>query len=372
MVSQNQLFRTGPLASVLAKIGVAITGGGLILFVLAHMFGNLQVFLGPDTFNLYAYKMQHMVLLWPARIGLLAIFVAHMGLVFLLTRQNSVARPVGYASYEPIQSTVASRYMLQTGIVILLFVVYHLLHFTLHAVHYPLATDPTSPRVLATAKSVSATAKSVSAVATRLSAATESPPEPAGNLSDKAENLSDKAESLSDKAESLSADAAKSFSAAAKSVSAAAKSVSAAIESQPATAENLSAAAENLSAAAENLLAAAENLAGEAENLSAAAAHITYAKPPYTGQQMHNAYDMVIYSFQRPVVALIYVLAQLFLAAHLWHGGQSLFQTIGMKNENRRALLTRVGPLLAIVVLIGNCSIPIAVLLNILQASSTA
>ena len=337
MVSQNQLLGTGPLASVLAKMGVAITGAGLILFVLAHMFGNLQVFLGPDTFNLYAYKMQHMVLLWPARIGLLAIFVAHMGLVFLLTRQNSVARPVGYASYEPIQSTVASRYMLQTGIVILLFVVYHLLHFTLHAVHYPLATDPTSPRVLATAKSVSATAKSVSAVATRLSAATESPPEPAGSLSDKAENLSDKAESLS-------ADAAKSFSAAAKSVSAAAKSVSAAIESQPAA----------------------------AENLSAAAAHITYAKPPYTGQQMHNAYDMVIYSFQRPVVALIYVLAQLFLAAHLWHGGQSLFQTIGIKNENRRALLTRAGPLLAMVVLIGNCSIPIAVLLDILKASSTA
>ena len=142
MVSQNQLLGTGPLASVLAKMGVAITGAGLILFVLAHMFGNLQVFLGPDTFNLYAYKMQHMVLLWPARIGLLAIFVAHMGLVFLLTRQNSVARPVAYSSYEPIQSTVASRYMLQTGIVILLFVVYHLLHFTLHTVHYPLATDP--------------------------------------------------------------------------------------------------------------------------------------------------------------------------------------------------------------------------------------
>ena len=170
MVSQNQLLGTGPLASVLAKMGVAITGGGLILFVLAHMFGNLQVFLGPDTFNLYAYKMQHMVLLWPARIGLLAIFVAHMGLVFLLTRQNSVARPVAYSSYEPIQSTVASRYMLQTGIVILLFVVYHLLHFTLHAVHYPLATDPARPRVLATAKSVAA--------------ATESPLEPAGSLSD--------------------------------------------------------------------------------------------------------------------------------------------------------------------------------------------
>ena len=245
MVSQNQLLGTGPLASVLAKIGVAITGGGLILFVLAHMFGNLQVFLGPDTFNLYAYKMQNMVLLWPARIGLLAIFVIHMGLVFLLTRQNSVARPVGYASYEPIQSTVASRYMLQTGIVILLFVVYHLLHFTLHRVHYP--------------------------------------------------------------------DSAEGF-----------------------------------------------------------AAQIEYQTPPYVGQQMHNAYGMVLYSFQQPVVALIYVLAQLFLAAHLWHGGQSLFQTIGVKNENRRALLTRAGPVLAIVVLIGNCSIPIAVLLNILPASPTA
>jgi succinate dehydrogenase / fumarate reductase cytochrome b subunit len=119
--------------SVGMKIMIAITGSLLIGFVLAHMLGHLQMFAGQDRYNAYAKGLQNLgPLLWLARIGLLVIFVTHLGLAIKVTRINRAARPVPYHIQKTQVASFASRTMVLTGLVILAFVVYHLLHFTLH------------------------------------------------------------------------------------------------------------------------------------------------------------------------------------------------------------------------------------------------
>ena len=120
------------LSSLSAKTVMAVTGLGLVLFVIAHMLGNLQIYLGPQALNAYAYKLKSMpALLWTARIGLAATFIVHLGLAFYLRKLNKAARPQSYAFRDPVDASLASRTMLLSGLVILGFVVYHLLHFTL-------------------------------------------------------------------------------------------------------------------------------------------------------------------------------------------------------------------------------------------------
>jgi succinate dehydrogenase / fumarate reductase cytochrome b subunit len=124
---------TGFLSSTIgAKFLVALTGAALFLFLIAHMLGNLQIFLGPDAINSYATALRKVPeLLWGARLGLLAAVVIHIGLTIKLTRQNSAARPIAYEVKEPVDSTLASRTMILTGLLVLAFIVYHLLQFTL-------------------------------------------------------------------------------------------------------------------------------------------------------------------------------------------------------------------------------------------------
>ena len=120
------------LSSISAKTAMAVSGLGLVLFVIAHMVGNLQIFLGQETLNAYAYKLKSMpALLWTARIGLLATFVVHLGLAVYLRKLNKAARPQPYAYRDPVEASFASRTMLLSGLVIFAFVIYHLLHFTL-------------------------------------------------------------------------------------------------------------------------------------------------------------------------------------------------------------------------------------------------
>ena len=127
----NWLIR-GLKSSVGAKFVVAITGLMLFGFLIAHLLGNLQIFLGPEALNNYAAKLQELgPLLWVARIGLLAVFVVHLSFALRLSWLNRRARPVPYGVQKPILSTHASRSMVSTGIVVLLFVIYHLMHFTL-------------------------------------------------------------------------------------------------------------------------------------------------------------------------------------------------------------------------------------------------
>lgn len=119
-------------SSVGAKVLVAVTGILLTGFVIVHMLGNLQIFLGQEKINAYAKFLKDLgPLLWVARVGLLAVFLLHVVTAIRLQRSASEARPVPYAYKKDIQSTVESRYMIQTGLVILFFVVFHIAHYTL-------------------------------------------------------------------------------------------------------------------------------------------------------------------------------------------------------------------------------------------------
>ncbi len=115
----------------MAATGLALTG-----FVLIHMLGNLQIFLGRDALNHYAHFLQEATeLLWLARIVLLTCFVVHIGLAVVLTLENRAARPARYRHEDTVQASLASRTMMITGLVTLAFVIYHLMHFTFAAAH---------------------------------------------------------------------------------------------------------------------------------------------------------------------------------------------------------------------------------------------
>ena len=122
----------GLTSSVGLKFVMGTTGVMLLLFVLGHLLGNLQVFIGPERMNAYAESLKQLGPgLWVMRLGLIGIFGLHIATAVALTRRNWQARPVRYGKYAPIDSSGASRWMLQTGIVIFLYVIYHLLHFTI-------------------------------------------------------------------------------------------------------------------------------------------------------------------------------------------------------------------------------------------------
>jgi succinate dehydrogenase / fumarate reductase cytochrome b subunit len=120
-----------PRSSLGSKYLMALTGLGLTAFVIAHMLGNLQLFEGREALNSYAQKLKEMpIILWTARLGLLAIFVLHIVYGVRLWLANRAARPVPYHYKTYREASLASRTMLVTGLVILAFVVFHLLHYT--------------------------------------------------------------------------------------------------------------------------------------------------------------------------------------------------------------------------------------------------
>jgi succinate dehydrogenase / fumarate reductase cytochrome b subunit len=216
---------------------MAMTGLALIGFVLVHMAGNLLIFAGKDAVNSYARHLEDLGgLLWVARALLLAIFVLHLLLAFRLTRENWIARPIGYYRDATVKANWASRHMMLTGLVILAFVIYHLLHFTF----------------------------------------------------------------------------------------------------------------------------------GVVDNED-----FKYHPPAYRLHEGANPYTpdvarMVTRSFSpdKWPIAVSYILAQLFLGLHLWHGGSSWFQSLGLNRKRSAWLVGLVGPILAILVVVGNCSIPLAILLG--------
>lgn len=123
-------------SSIGSKTVMAVTGLGLLLFVIAHMLGNLQIFLGQEPLNAYAQKLQDLGgLLWVLRLGLLAVFVVHVGAAVKVWRANQAARPTPYVFRNTVQATPAGRSMILSGAVVAAFVAYHLLHFTFGAAH---------------------------------------------------------------------------------------------------------------------------------------------------------------------------------------------------------------------------------------------
>lgn len=122
-------------STISLKIVMMVTGILGAGFVLGHMLGNLQVFLGRDAYNDYAEFMQGLGgLLWIARGGLLTILVLHVAASVTLFRRNAAARPERYAGLQQRKTNLAALYMAELGIVLLLFIIYHIAHFTMGVV----------------------------------------------------------------------------------------------------------------------------------------------------------------------------------------------------------------------------------------------
>jgi len=132
-------FTAALKSSIGSKVVMALTGLGLVLFVIVHMAGNLQMFVGQDGMNEYGVTLRKMpLLLWIARIGLLGLAILHVIFSIRLTLANRAARPVRYKHEKTVQASRSSRVMIFSGLIILAFLIYHLLHFTLGV------TDPKS------------------------------------------------------------------------------------------------------------------------------------------------------------------------------------------------------------------------------------
>src|SRR5882672_1369013 len=85
------------------KYIMALTGCVLFLFVVGHLAGNLQIFLGPDAINRYGHFLQsNPELIWPARLVLLLMIGLHIWSAIKLSLENKAARPVGYGEYHPV------------------------------------------------------------------------------------------------------------------------------------------------------------------------------------------------------------------------------------------------------------------------------
>jgi succinate dehydrogenase / fumarate reductase, cytochrome b subunit len=123
-------------SSIGKKMVVAVTGIILMLFVIGHLLGNLEVYLGPGAVNTYAQFLQHLgPILWAIRIILIIVVGTHIVATIQLAAQNRKAAPLKYKVVAHQRSTVASRTMLISGLIVLCFVIYHLLHFTFQVTH---------------------------------------------------------------------------------------------------------------------------------------------------------------------------------------------------------------------------------------------
>jgi succinate dehydrogenase / fumarate reductase cytochrome b subunit len=119
-------------SSIGKKIIVALTGLFLVLFLAGHLVGNLLIFAGPEGFNTYAYFLHHMIHgvgIWLFRAVMIGMLAAHIAATVSLTLQNRAARRP-YECKAVIQASTASRTMIFSGLTILVFFIYHMLHFT--------------------------------------------------------------------------------------------------------------------------------------------------------------------------------------------------------------------------------------------------
>ncbi len=237
------LFRS----SIGRKFLMAVTGLILTGFAFGHLFGNLQIFGHPDHINGYAHFLQSLgPALWLVRLVLLAAVGIHVWAAVALTLESKSARgPVNYGVHKWLAATIASRTMRLTGLVVLAFVVYHILHFTVGLAGSDYYKGNIAEVVLA---------KDVSEFGIPLAKA---------------------------------------------------------------------------------------------------------------GTSVHDVYSMIFIGFSNPLVAGFYILATALLAVHLWHGVESLFQTIGWRNGTWACCLRKAVALLALVYLLGNAAIPGAILTGI-------
>jgi succinate dehydrogenase / fumarate reductase cytochrome b subunit len=124
-------------SSVGKKVVMAATGLIMVAYLITHVLANLLVFQGPVQINAYsAFLHGTGGALWAARLVLLVALVLHVVAALQLTLRRRAARPIGYqGGSEPQVSTFASRTIRWGGVLILVFLIYHILHFTLGTVH---------------------------------------------------------------------------------------------------------------------------------------------------------------------------------------------------------------------------------------------
>lgn len=234
-------------SSIGRKILVSVTGIALLLFLAVHLAGNLLIYSGREAMNSYAYGLHnlfHGSFVWIARIGLLACVVIHVVFTILLTKENRAARVTPYASPKTtIQATLASRTMIWSGMVILAFVVYHILHFTVQVTPGVKAAELAGPPVQA--------------------------------------------------------------------------------------------------------------IYGVTQ-----------------GEIVYDVYNMVVTGFSYWYVSAFYIIAVALLCSHLSHGFSSAFQTLGLRSKRTSAVIKKVGIGYAVVIFIGNISIPISVLTGIIEKAN--
>jgi succinate dehydrogenase / fumarate reductase cytochrome b subunit len=140
-------------SAVLKKAIMAVTGIFLFGWIFAHMFGNLKIFFGPESFNHYAEFLREMGsplippmgLLWVTRFVLLAAVGLHIWAATSLTLQNRRARPIDYRELRGVELDYAARTMRMSGYLLAVYIVYHLMHLTFGSVHADFVpTDPYS------------------------------------------------------------------------------------------------------------------------------------------------------------------------------------------------------------------------------------
>ena len=132
--------------SIGRKFIVAATGVIMIFFIIGHLLGNLQIFLGPDWVNGYAEHLRELgPILWFVRVVLFLTVVLHIYFTIKLAIGNKRARPRNYVRKEHVKASFASRHMVVSGLVVFAFIIFHLLHFTGRKFnpHFPLLkNDP--------------------------------------------------------------------------------------------------------------------------------------------------------------------------------------------------------------------------------------
>ncbi|WP_305786544.1 succinate dehydrogenase cytochrome b subunit [Symbioplanes lichenis] len=146
----------GVRSSVALKIIMAVSGIVLVGFLYAHMIGNLKIFFGAESFDHYAHWLRtigvpalpNKVALWLMRIGLIVAVVAHIVAAAILARRARKARPVRYAHRPKVQGSYAARTMRWGGVIIVLFVIWHLLDLTAGVVNPAGGDSEPSARVI--------------------------------------------------------------------------------------------------------------------------------------------------------------------------------------------------------------------------------
>lgn len=116
------------------KILTGITGVALMLFIIVHLSGNLSLFGGEGAFNKYTHTLESMgALLYLAEIGLIVLFALHAWIGISIYLRKRKARPEGYETYKsiggPSKQSSSSKTMIWSGIILLVFVVLHVIHF---------------------------------------------------------------------------------------------------------------------------------------------------------------------------------------------------------------------------------------------------